>query len=186
MVDAPLEQEIRSALERGEVDQALTLAVRGYGPQIASYLRTVMKSEADASEAFSIFCEFLWKGLPQFRGESSVLTWAHKLAWGAVRRHGEDSFRRRADRLSTTAAGRLAAEVFATSPRKELEDRLAALRAQLDPEEQTLLVLRLDRRMPWREIAQVMGDVDEPALRKRFERLKRRIRELAKEQGLLS
>ena len=54
-----------------------------------------------------------------------------------------------------------------------------------DPDDQTLLILRIDRALPWIDIARVMTDEpDEPdlsrhaaALRKRFERLKQRIRD---------
>jgi RNA polymerase sigma-70 factor, ECF subfamily len=186
-LDASVEADIRRALDAGDLDEAATAAIRGYGPQIAGYLRVVMKSEQESSEAFSIFGEMLWKGLASFRGESSFLTWAYHLAWASVRRYGDDSFRRRAERLSTTAASRLAQEVFTTTGRQQ-QDQLAELRAQLAPEEQTLLVLRLDRDLSWREIAQVFDEegVGEAALRKRFERLKARIRELAAAQGLLT
>ena len=50
--------------------------------------------------------------------------------------------------------------------------------------ERTLLVLRIDRDLPWAEIAEIM-DSREPALRKRFERLKEKIRKLAESEGLL-
>ena len=75
---------------------------------------------------------------------------------------------------------------------------MASLREKLTPEEQTLLILRVDRQMSWRDIATVMhdeeaGEPDEAelkrnaaALRKRFERVKNNLRELAREQGLVS
>jgi hypothetical protein len=59
------------------------------------------------------------------------------------------------------------------------------------------LILRVDRGLAWNEIAQSMDDGDAPltdtelhrqaaALRKRFERIKDRLRVLAREAGLLS
>ena len=52
---------------------------------------------------------------------------------------------------------------------------------------QTLLVLRVDRRMTWDAIAAVLGGgVKAPTARKRFERLKERLRLLADREGLLS
>ena len=190
MIDPGLEAEIRAALDRGDLDRAASVAVKGYGPQVLGYLRAILRSEPDAAEVFSIFCEFLWTGLSKFRGESSFFTWAYQLAWAAARRFREDPFRMRALRLSTPAMGELAAQVFSTTAshlRAENKDRLADLRAQLDPAEQTLLVLRLDRELSWSEIAQVFDDsgVSEAALRKRFERLKERIRGLAEAAGLL-
>jgi len=49
--------------------------------------------------------------------------------------------------------------------------------------------MRLDRNLAWREVAMVLAaegePVDEVALRKRFERLKTKLTELAREEGLL-
>jgi DNA-directed RNA polymerase specialized sigma24 family protein len=65
-----------------------------------------------------------------------------------------------------------------------IKDRMAALRAELSPEDQTLLTLRVDRDLPWGDVADILDEA-EPALRKRFERLKLRLRELARTHGLL-
>jgi RNA polymerase sigma-70 factor, ECF subfamily len=88
-------------------------------------------------------------------------------------------------------ASRIAASI--TSPESRLatrpRDRLDRLRESLEPEERTLLILRLDREMSWNEVAEVLsseGDpVDSQAVRKRFERVKDKLGRLAKEQGLL-
>ena len=68
-------------------------------------------------------------------------------------------------------------------------DKLMKLRESLDPEEQTLLILRVDKAMPWEEVAEVMradGEAATPAaLRERFERLKEKLGRLAREQGLI-
>jgi RNA polymerase sigma-70 factor (ECF subfamily) len=63
------------------------------------------------------------------------------------------------------------------------------LRESLDPEEQTLLILRVDKGMAWEDVAEVLRADGEPvapaALRKRFERLKEKLGRLAREQGLI-
>jgi RNA polymerase sigma-70 factor, ECF subfamily len=69
-------------------------------------------------------------------------------------------------------------------------DRLASLRASLKPEDQTLLILRVDKGLSWKEIANVFAEAgdappDPAALRKRFERLKERLLRLAKKEGVL-
>ena len=70
--------------------------------------------------------------------------------------------------------------------RSSVKLQLEHLRAQLDDDDHTLLILRVDRRLSWRAIAEIMashdsgaGTVDDAALRrdaaalrKRFERLK--------------
>ena len=69
--------------------------------------------------------------------------------------------------------------------------RETRLRAKLSPDEQALLTLRVDRELEWREIARVLADdelADDAAvtraaagLRKKFERLKEKLRRLAAE-----
>jgi RNA polymerase sigma-70 factor (ECF subfamily) len=168
-----LEARVRDCLARGDRHAAATLIVRGYGPKILGYQRAVLRDEATAAEAFSQFCEFLWKQLDQFRGESALLTWLYHLARGAVRRQTGDPFRRRGRRLETSEMEALAQEVLSSSTRRmnAADDRLARLRGQLSAEEQTLLILRIDKDLPWSDIVEVLGGT-EAALRKRFERLK--------------
>jgi RNA polymerase sigma-70 factor (ECF subfamily) len=88
-------------------------------------------------------------------------------------------------------ASKVAGRVFATTA-VELERQTGALerlRAQLEPEEQTLLTLRVDRQLSWREVADILAEegatVDEAALRKRFERLKDKLARAAREGGLI-
>lgn len=207
-----LEERIADALRRRELDAAVTEVVKGYGPQILGYLRAVVRSPEDAEEVFSQFAEDLWKGLAGFRGDCSVRVWAYKIAWHAASRFARDPYRRRRDRLATTMASRLAEEILSSSNRM-MERRSAEverLRMHLTSEEQSLLVLRVDRQLSWREVAEVLaaeeedggdgaagappaasprrssgGPVDETTLRKRFERLKQKLARLAREEGLL-
>jgi RNA polymerase sigma-70 factor (ECF subfamily) len=67
--------------------------------------------------------------------------------------------------------------------------RVAALRADLDPDDRQLLLLRVNRGLAWDEVARVLLDDEEAtaeaiarkaaSLRKRFERLKASLRERA-------
>jgi RNA polymerase sigma-70 factor (ECF subfamily) len=78
--------------------------------------------------------------------------------------------------------GKLAQQVTSMSVRV---DRGVAerLRASLDPYEQTLLILRVDRGLSWDEVTCVLSSPEDPvnkdALKKRFERVKARLRTLA-------
>jgi RNA polymerase sigma-70 factor (ECF subfamily) len=178
------------ALVHGQPDIAATAAIEGYGPAVFGYLRSLHRDEDDARDAFASWSEDVWKGLPAFRRECSLRAWAYRLAWHAACRLRRDPFRARGTRLPSSAASRLAASVaastVATGSRRAGLDRL---RARLPPEDSTLLVLRVDRELEWEEVAAVLAAEGEPitalALRKRFERLKERLRELAREEGLL-
>ena len=154
--------------------------VREYGPQLLGYLCSVLRSEADAGEVFSMFSEDLWRGLPGFRRECPLRVWCYRLAWHAAARFLRDPFRGRGRRLETTELSRLVESIRSSvflgrdQARQATLDRL---RAGLTPDERALLVLRLDRGLGWAEVALVLTEaqgapVDEAALRKRFERLK--------------
>jgi len=190
--DPQLESRILSLLDGGDVSGAATEALRGFGPQVLGYLTAVLRNEDDAHDVFSQFAEDLWKGLPGFRRESAVRTWAFRLAWHAASRYARDPYRKRGRPILTTEASKIAEEVRSTMSTYApggRADKLMKLRESLDPEEQTLLILRVDKAMPWEEVAEVMRTDGEPAspaaLRKRFERLKEKLGRLAREQGLL-
>ena len=184
-----VETRVLALADAGQVDSAATAAIEGYGAAVFGYLRSLL-DEVDARDVYAQWAEDLWKGLAGFRREASLRAWSYRLAWHAACRLHRDPFRARGTRLPTSAASRLAASVaastVATGSRRAGLDRL---RAQLPPEDRTLLTLRLDRELEWDEVAEVLSAQGEPvtaaALRKRFERLKERLRELAREEGLL-
>lgn len=180
MIEPALEARIAACLDGDDLAGAATAAVRGYGPQLLGYLRATLGPER-ADDAFSVFCELLWRGLPRFRRESAFVTWAYQLAWGAAQRVLRDPGRRRRVTLSSEALAAVAREVRSTTGvhlRRETADRLAVIREQLAPDEQSLLVLRVDRDLAWDDIALIMG-VDAATLRQRFARLKQKIKRLA-------
>jgi RNA polymerase sigma-70 factor, ECF subfamily len=183
------EARIRALLAAGDARGAATEAMRSFGPKIYGYLRAILRDDTDAADAFSLFGENLWRGISTFRGESSFRTWAYRVAWNAALAVKDEAWRRHGRRLETGEASRLADEIRTTAARVERQrTALDQLREELTPEEQTLLHLRIDQELPWDEIAQVLGkdgsQVESPALRKRFERLKERLATLARERGL--
>jgi RNA polymerase sigma-70 factor (ECF subfamily) len=190
------EREIARLLDGGDLRGAATIVIRDYGPQILGYLVAVVKDRDDADEAFGRFCEEMWKGLGGFRRECAALTWAYRVAWSCALRIGRDGYKRLGRRLQTGELSTLVAQArssIAPHLKESSKDWLRRTRETLSPEEQTLLILRVDRTMKWRDIAQVMaagaqtsGDSpDEVALRKRFDRLKRKLEAAARAEGLL-
>jgi RNA polymerase sigma-70 factor (ECF subfamily) len=187
------EERAAELLDRGDHAAAATLVVREYGPQILGYLASVVRSDADAGDVFSQFSEDLWRGLPGFRRECPLRVWAYRLAWHAAARFLRDPYRQRGRRLETTEISRIAEEVRSSVLLGRTEARRAGierLRDRLAPDEQTLLVLRLDRGLSWRDVAIVLAEeggapLDEAVLRKRFERLKDKLGRLAREEGLI-
>jgi RNA polymerase sigma-70 factor (ECF subfamily) len=195
-----LEDELRDCHRSNDLTRMAKLAIEHYGPELLRFACSIMRSADRGEEAFSQACERIWVGLPGFRFDSSFRSWAF-----AIVRHQcfaclKNPYEVR--RLGLSALGPLS-EVeghvrTVTSPalRTETRDRLHSLRAILDPDEQALLELRVDRKLSWPEVVIAMSEPDvamddrelrraEAALRKRFERLKQRLREQAKREGLL-
>jgi RNA polymerase sigma-70 factor (ECF subfamily) len=184
------EQGVKEALASGDVEEAATRTLRGYGPQILGYVRSIIRDPEDAAEVFSQFAEDLWRGLPGFRGECAVRVWAYKIAWHAASRFLRDPYRRRMERLATSMASRLAETLLSSGAALDRRSaEVERLRQHLSADEQTLLVLRVDKRLSWREVADVMGEegaaVDEVTLRKRYQRLREKLAELARAEGLI-
>lgn len=186
-----LEARVQALVAGGRDRDAAALAIQELGPQVLAYLASLLRNDGDAREVFAQFAEDLWKGLPGFRGDASLRGWAYRIAWHASARYARDPYRQRGRRLETREASALAAEILSTLG-DELwrADRMSALRSRLSPEEQTLLILRVDRDLPWREVALVLAEDGRPtpteaALRKRFERLKEKLGRAARDEGLM-
>ena len=188
----PARLAIRAACEAGRFADAATLAIRAHGDEVLGYLAAVLDSEVLAGDAFAETCEQLWRTLPGFRWDCSLRTWLYTLARQSVGHARRDPHRRRAVPLSEVSLASAVAEVrsrTASYLRTENRDRVAAIRAALSADDQTLLILRINRGLPWRDIARVLaGDVDDAELtrvaarvRKRFERLKDELRSRARQ-----
>lgn len=190
-VDEDLERVIAGHLAGGDLQAAATAALHGLGPQILGYLAATLRDDDAAYDVFGQFSEELWKSIATFRGHSSFKTWAYKIVMHAISRYRRDGFRRRGQALLSDQVSVIVEQVRSQTPpfqRTEVKDRIAMLRASLDPDEQTLLFLRVDQDLPWNDVAAVIAAQGEPvdvaALRKRFERAKNKLRKLAEQDGL--
>lgn len=186
-----VDRELRVMLAGGELLRATELAIRTYGPEIAGWLRSIIANEADAQDAFSRMSEDLWRSLQRFDGRCSIRTWCYMLARHAAARVRSQPRREREVLFSSLPSVLDAVtHVWNTTGggAQRAADTYAAIRGQLDEDDQTLLVLRVDKSLSWREIAQVLCGEEAPGddverlaatLRKQFERVKKRLRTLA-------
>lgn len=200
---AELDRAVRESCSAGEPQAAATSILEALGPHVLRLLHTRFRDEQATAEVFSLFAEDLWLGLPKFRFECSTRVWVFLLARNAGNRYLDRDLRRRRALVPLSQVPDYAAhaERIRTATLLQLstphEVRLSRLRAELSPEDQELLTLRIDRELDFAEIALVMlGDQHAGAellaresarLRKRFqllkERLRKRWKEIAKEDG---
>jgi len=196
------EHDIRSAFDGGDLQTAARLTFERYGREILSFVCARLRSDDHGQEAFAMFAEDLWSGLPGFGWRCSMRCWVYVLARNASKRYASSPARQRERNLPLSQHESLLAQRETvrspTEPHRDtsVKARMRALREHLSPEDQTLLILHVDRRLTWPEIALVLHDADDvlataeqareaARLRKRFERLKLELRRLAIEEGLL-
>lgn len=180
-------------LAAGKLRAAAEELIRVHGARMQRYLLSVLRDQDAAGDAYSVWCEWVLKGIPGYRGDAPIRTWAYGVAHNAARRVRDDAFRRRRCSLSRVGASRAAAGAPSSSLRhRERAARvLEAIRARLSLDDQGLLALRVDHGLEWESVAAILSPApgERPttatALRKRFERLKDRIRRLAREAGAL-
>ena len=193
-----VEAEVAALVRSGSYDRAATLALSTYGPEVYGFLVHLMGGEAQAADVFSQASEDLWNGMPSFGLRCTMRSWMY-----VVSRHAAARYRRspwqRPDRRGESALEAVVADARSrTAPwlQTEVKDRWRALRESLDADDRTLLVLRIDRDLPWTEVARVMLGEENPSpdeldresarQRKRFQLLKTELRDRARAAGLVS
>lgn len=197
-----LEDALQALCARGEFNRAVEQALLGYGPELRRLIGAVLRDEAQAQEAFSLFSECLLKGLPGFRWECSFRTWSQRMARNACFKvMNAPAVRHPHVSLSAISArsARSASRHSTMRPwqRSTVKDRFRSLRERLEPEQQRLLMLRVEQRLSWPEVVRAMSGSDESmtsevrarkaaALRQQFQRLKVQLRALAVQEGLIA
>jgi RNA polymerase sigma-70 factor (ECF subfamily) len=197
-----LESRIHAFCAAGEKKRAATALLEGYGRELLTFLVGHLRDREAAAEVFSQFTEDLWRGLDGFRWQCTARVWCYTLARHAASHYIKDVRRRRGRQVSLSRAGPLSAieqkirTATLAAARTEARGRAAQLRESLPAEDQTVLILRVNRKLGWREIAQVMAYEGETVsdevlekeavrLRKRYQLAKEKLRRMAEAQGLI-
>jgi len=189
------ERKIRELCTGGEVGKAAEQVITLYGAEIQRLLKSMLRDEELAREAYCIFSEALLRDLPRFRWEASVRTWSYRVA-----KHVAFHLRRSTSR-EELVTGSLFQELdqrerSETHPwlRTDVKRRFRSLRERLDPEERRILELRLDQKQPWNEVVRALAGPDaslcakelkrrSDVVRQQYQRIKARLRLLAREDS---
>jgi RNA polymerase sigma-70 factor (ECF subfamily) len=190
------EAELRALCVAERWGDAATWIIERYGRELMTYLVAIARSETDAGEAFSQLTEDLWRGLPRFRWQSAARTWCYTLARHSLFRVRRSVRRRGGPAIALSDAPELAraTEQLRTATitylRTQVKDEVAALRERLSPDDQAILILRIDRKLPWLDVARALAEEDDEelpdaeltrrsaTLRKRFGRIKSDLKKL--------
>lgn len=173
------ERDVLDAIAAGDIADGAGLLFRHLGPEIAGYLAASCRDGETAREAYARTQEATLRGLPSFDGRASLRTWLYVVARSQLVRVLRDDARR-TRRLTPIdhhpEAWERAAPQPTTQPSASRFDELHRLRATLSEEDREILVLRVERDLPWDEVARVFaGDAaDPPALRREAARLRKR------------
>ncbi len=179
-------RRVKALVDNGDLRSATQMALVHVGPRVRRHLEQALREAASVDEAFSRFSEKLWTGLRRYRCDAPLVRWALRVAASAARDLQRDGWRRR--RAPLPPEEDLPASPPPGAERQERDEEiLDRLRSGLSPRDRSLLALRLERRLPWREIALLLSSGGEAlsaeAARKRFERLRARLSSLARRTG---
>ena len=149
-----------------------------------------------------MFTEDLWTGLPGFQWRCSMRGFCYTIARNAANRYKVAPANRGDRNVGLTQASHLSQLVDQVRSRTvaylrtEVKSKMRSLREQLPDDDQTLLILRVDRNLPWRELSMIMTEGGETLpddeldrisarMRKRFQLAKERLKDLARAEGLI-
>lgn len=191
-----LEDALDGAHTAGDFHRCATDMIEAYGPEVLAVLCAMTRDVTSAEEAFASACEDLWRGLPAFESKASFRTWFFVLARHALSRQERAPARRRQHVSLSDAISDLVGRVrerTATHLRTEVRSAFVELRDELPEDDRLLLILRVDRRLEWLEIAKVIASdsAEDPRktsarLRKRFQLVEEQLRARAIERGLVA
>ncbi|MEM6993799.1 MAG: sigma-70 family RNA polymerase sigma factor [Myxococcota bacterium] len=195
-----VDADFRRTFDQGDYERTAVQFMSQYGREVAAFVADRVGNDGDASEVFSQFAEDFWRGLPRFAWRTTLRAWAFAVARNAASRHHRSDAKRGSHRpfSDDSMYGIELARVRTRTQkhlRTEVKSRVRRLRERLSEDDQVLLVLRVDQGLSFKELAVAMGgDAELEAteitrratnLRQRFQQVKRRLRQIAVDEGLL-
>jgi len=197
-LSADTEARVQELCNAGQPSAGLSLAVETYGPEVYGFVVARLRDESAAGDVFAQTCEDLCASIGGFGWRCSLRTWMYRLARSATSRYLRNPNNVANRRTPLSQVSEMADRVRTRTRdylRTEVKDQFAELCQELDPDDQMLLTLRIDRELEWTEVAQVLNDGEltddeltqaSARLRQRFKTVKERLKERALEIGLIS
>lgn len=171
-----IERRVRAALVRGEGKQAVEIAMAFFGPELYGFVTAALTGERGVLDVYAGLVAALPDALREFQWRCELRVFLYHQARLALRRHHES---KRGGRLAMMPP--LHARLALLPPfRRQRRLAVATLRSALAPDDREVIVLRVDRRLRWIELAvTALGETaDEQALRAEARRIRERFRTL--------
>lgn len=180
--EADLMTEIRGLVRSSEPTSATAAALRVYGSEIFGFLVGALDDSHRAREVYGATSDLVTQGLPSFTWSCTLRTWMYAMARVAIRQRA--SSRDLTARAESSESGKRDSPPFPRlRPYRVAAVRRAAsfLRRTLSIEDREILVLRVDRRLSWRELAltsigttasELDVSAEESRLQERFRRIR--------------
>lgn len=179
--NATAQDVIENALASGAYADAFAAILLIHEPEVRGYFIKLLGDRDRADDVFGEFRATLLESLPRYRSECGVRTWTYIIMRTALNnylRTPENDLARR-ERMSNLPEPE-AREHDRTRPylKTAIKRRTRELWKLLDEEDQTILVLVVDRTMTYEQVARVLlgPDHDAEAVRKKVDVIKQRIR----------
>lgn len=165
---------VREAIDGQDYRRAVALSARAYGGSVGRMCMALVGSQAEAQELAQETFVAAYGAFSTYRGDGTVRAFLFGIARKLCSRHVEMRARRDAKLRLVHDAGSPddAADLVALRQRAQrARDALGGLR----PTEREAVVLRFERELSFREVAEACG-VDEATARKRVSRAIARLR----------
>jgi RNA polymerase sigma-70 factor, ECF subfamily len=150
-VRSPLEVSscVRSLIRKGDPQSAARQALYAYGAELFGFLIGVLDDVALARHVYADFGQRVGTEIEAFRWRCTLRTWLYGLA----RRELRDRRLRRHRTPALRSGSDPAVSLSVSRRRPELRSAISAIRRALTEEEREILILHVDRRFEWEELA---------------------------------
>ncbi len=156
-IDDTVAQDVRQALDKGDEVRATICLLDAYGAEIFGFLAGVLDDVGEARQVYAALGERARERLVTFGWPCGLRTWIYALAHLVIGEMHQSSA------APDLASLELPQRGTTRAPPRSRSDALADLRSSLPLHDRELLVLRVDRRMTWEELALVFLGEDASA-----------------------
>jgi RNA polymerase sigma-70 factor (ECF subfamily) len=136
-----------------QYDAAFNVMVTAYSRPLYQHIRTLVKGHEDADDVLQNTFAKIWRGLPNFRGESRISTWLFRIATNECY-----SFLKRTKRLESFEMHAIAAPLVSQAPisSEQIQDHLEKAIETLPPKQALVFKMRYFDEVPYEEMSEIL------------------------------